>query len=192
MSFLTMSSYPQADSPSLAGDSVYSLEGLGPLSVTAAGSKFLPPLSTKSKQTVRGKEGRFGSGLGGEGVGGWAGAGTGAGAGAGQESVKEAGGLTYLSRSWSKSRLFPSGQFVPPFSPFAPFSPKSQGQGQAQGQAQGKGKGDKEGGGSLTVEAQGWALSRDERARVLTVWDTVFMKVRQDRVMACCCVLLLS
>ena len=31
----------------------------------------------------------------------------------------------------------------------------------------------------LTVEAQGWALSRDERMRVLTVWDTAFMKVRQ-------------
>ena len=29
----------------------------------------------------------------------------------------------------------------------------------------------------LTVEAQGWALSREERQRVLTVWDTVFMKV---------------
>ena len=29
----------------------------------------------------------------------------------------------------------------------------------------------------LTVEAQGWALSREERQRILTVWDTVFMKV---------------
>ena len=134
------------------------------------------------------------------------------------------GGLaSFLSKSWSKSRLFPSGHYSP-FSQTNMGAPggmhhtgsnfsthKSMKEGSITSSKDGKkqpagannpggkislavdtsparsrtkGQGLESGQGKdvtlappLTVEAQGWALSREERQRILTVWDTVFMKV---------------
>ena len=135
------------------------------------------------------------------------------------------GGLaSFLSKSWSKSRLFPSGHYSPfsqttlgvpggihrAGSNFSQAALKEGSIGSSKDSkkhppggnnnnnnlapggkvalvvdtspARSRAKGQGLDGGlalapPLTVEAQGWALSREERQRILTVWDTVFMKV---------------